>query len=508
MLPVYCSLVEVLILQFRGGEAIRRQTRLLHGVLAIGYVVGGVLVLANFSSLVLDGYEVRDFTLTERVMTQFRVFVTYLTMIVLPVQRRMGFFHDDFAISTGLLNPATTLVSIIAIGALLFAAVRFRAKTPLFAFGILFFFATHLLESTVFPLEIMFEHRNYLGLAGIVIALASLLPTVLKEKRALIAICVVIATGLAGLTWQRALTWSTPFQFYFYVYNAHPTSQRLNLIFSSIHASGGDFERARLALEQVDDGPGTAVHSLFLDCLENGHVDRQAISTATSVNAGIVDAHATSSIDSLTNALLEGRCTAPAEQIVQLFDFLSEFPARSVDDVRSVQLTKARYLESIGEHVAALETLIAAAETIDDDALPIYLAAGVLVRAGELDDARRMLTRAYEMEQTIRIQRKGIAESLYAELATAFLVDGEVDKAIDTYEEAIESMPRYASSYVQLAEIALAAGRPAEAMKVLERIDAESPRDIEAFAHRVARVQSTLNGETTVGQSYPGSGNN
>jgi hypothetical protein len=35
-------------------------------------------------------------------------------------------------------------------------------KYPLISFGILFFLLNHLIESTILPLELFFEHRNYL----------------------------------------------------------------------------------------------------------------------------------------------------------------------------------------------------------------------------------------------------------------------------------------------------------------------------------------------------------
>ena len=41
-------------------------------------------------------------------------------------------------------------------------AIRLIKKQPLFSFALLFFFLNHLVESTIFPLELVFEHRNYI----------------------------------------------------------------------------------------------------------------------------------------------------------------------------------------------------------------------------------------------------------------------------------------------------------------------------------------------------------
>ena len=50
--------------------------------------------------------------------------------------------------------------------ALVTSSFVLRRKLPLFAFGILFFFASHVVESSVLGLELMFEHRNYTGTFG------------------------------------------------------------------------------------------------------------------------------------------------------------------------------------------------------------------------------------------------------------------------------------------------------------------------------------------------------
>ncbi|MCI5118324.1 MAG: tetratricopeptide repeat protein, partial [Candidatus Electrothrix sp. LOE1_4_5] len=45
---------------------------------------------------------------------------------------------------------------------LIILSIRYLKKYPLVAFPVLFFFLNHIIESTVLPLELIFEHRNYL----------------------------------------------------------------------------------------------------------------------------------------------------------------------------------------------------------------------------------------------------------------------------------------------------------------------------------------------------------
>ena len=81
---------------------------------------------------------------------------------MLPNLAEMGLHHDDFVISKTLLSPWTTLPAIAGLLALAVGALVLRKKHPLITFGIVFFFVAHALESTIIPLEIAFEHRNYL----------------------------------------------------------------------------------------------------------------------------------------------------------------------------------------------------------------------------------------------------------------------------------------------------------------------------------------------------------
>ena len=199
LFPVFCLLIESCILRFQGNERLQGQIKIFHGALLAIYAIVAAYVLANFSKLVLIGYVRRDFTLLERVMTQFRVMVSYLDEILLPIQSKMGFFHDDILVSTGLLNPVSTLLSLLLLIAIIASAYWLRKKVPLYAFGILFFFASHLLESTIFPLELMFEHRNYLGSVGIVIAALSLIPLLIGNRNVLIiAVVIGLSVRAAG----------------------------------------------------------------------------------------------------------------------------------------------------------------------------------------------------------------------------------------------------------------------------------------------------------------------
>lgn len=134
--------------------------------LTFGLLIGvaGYLVLSLFHfdiSSLFHGYESRFFSLTERLLTEPRILVFYLSQIFYPVTDRFSIEHD-IVISTSLFQPWTTFGAISLIAALLLFSVFCFKKYPILAFSIIFFFYNHIIESTIFPLELVFEHRNYL----------------------------------------------------------------------------------------------------------------------------------------------------------------------------------------------------------------------------------------------------------------------------------------------------------------------------------------------------------
>lgn len=152
------------------------------------------------------GYELRSFSLLERVLTEGRVLWFYLSLIVAPRLEALGLYHDDIALSTGLLTPWTTLPALMGLAGLLWLAWWLRTRAPLVAFGVAWFLIGHALESTVLPLEIAHEHRNYLPLFGIMLAAASALLQALARKGVHKTIGVTLAlTALAYFPFVTAL---------------------------------------------------------------------------------------------------------------------------------------------------------------------------------------------------------------------------------------------------------------------------------------------------------------
>lgn len=106
-------------------------------------------------------YGNRPFSLYERLLTEPRIIVFYISLLFYPLPTRFSIDHS-FALSTSLLNPWTTFTSLLLIIALIILGLALIKQKPLLSFPILFFLINHIIESSIIPLELIFEHRNYL----------------------------------------------------------------------------------------------------------------------------------------------------------------------------------------------------------------------------------------------------------------------------------------------------------------------------------------------------------
>ena len=148
----------------------------------------------------------RDFSIYERVLTEPRILADYLQHWFIPKLYTSGVFQDHFIKSTGMLAPITTLPSILLHITAISLAIVFRRKWPVFALAALFFYASHLLESTVLNLELYFEHRNYTAAAFLFLPVLVWLQKKMSRQWFVVAALVGMLV-LTGFTRYSATVW-------------------------------------------------------------------------------------------------------------------------------------------------------------------------------------------------------------------------------------------------------------------------------------------------------------
>jgi protein O-mannosyl-transferase len=188
--------------------------------LGLGCLIAGVLIFRLFQHYV-NSYDHRFFTLYERLLTEARVVVWYISLLILPLPSRLSLDHD-IAISTSVIHPISTLYSIVFIGFLFWMIFRYRRRFRLITYGMLWFFMNLAIESTILPLELIFEHRLYLPSVGFTIAIITFLIQipqrlsarfrkhdflVLTECTLAIALSfLTLATFIRNEAWENSLT--------------------------------------------------------------------------------------------------------------------------------------------------------------------------------------------------------------------------------------------------------------------------------------------------------------
>ncbi len=374
LLPLYCLVVEVTL--FRFATATSQSRHLLRvffiATLAVPLVIAGGYLVTH-TEWAAGAYGGRDFGLVERLMTQARVVLWYLYMIVLPQTSQMALLLDDIPVSRSLIDPVSTLPAILAVGAAIGLALALRRRLPVLSLGILWYLSGHALESTVWPLEIAYEHRNYLPSFGVLLAAVYYLVHGARFVRTVPvrrAAAVVLVALLAVSTHARAQQWSTPARLILTDVVNHPASPRNNyfagryLTATARRAGPGERERfikaarshyetasalkprmaaAQIALICLHGEFALAPPPLWFERLQATLHDRRPL--ASSVNA----------IAHLSKCALAYPDALPQESYLQLVDALMSNPALSANNRALVLSFVADYYEKVGNAARAIE---------------------------------------------------------------------------------------------------------------------------------------------------------
>jgi len=155
-------------------------------------------------------------------LTQFRVIVTYLRLLILPVNQNLDY---DYPVYSNFFT-LPVLLSLLLLAALFALAVYFywrtrqscprplAAECRLIGFGIFWFFMTLSVTSSVIPIaDVIYEHRLYLPFFGVAAAVATSFAWIFKHISmkigfgipALLTALVICGFGVA--TYQRNQVW-------------------------------------------------------------------------------------------------------------------------------------------------------------------------------------------------------------------------------------------------------------------------------------------------------------
>lgn len=415
LLPLLMFVLEFTLLNFETKTIYQR--RFLIGFFLLTVALPGLLgliYLVMHPNWILGGYANREFTLPQRLMTEARVMWFYLKSIALPNTAELGMYHDDIPISQSILSPITTILSIAGLALLTIVGFLLRKRHPILSLGIFFFLAGHIIESTVIPLEITFEHRNYLPMYGILLILFFYLIYPLGQISTLKIrqlASVGLITLLAVSTHTRADQWKNAFLFCNIEASHHPLSPRANaevganygdlaaitrdkdLANQFYNASKAYFEKS-VSLQKfgIDGLLGLVYYAALLD----KPID---ISWLTRLSTYLTSAPATGNavvkLHKLVTCYVDGKCRVPKSDVRLLLDASLNNPRLNGLNKAGILEARAYFLANIERDTnGALESTYQAAAAVPN--VPEYRANLVkfLIALGQFDKAKSELETA------------------------------------------------------------------------------------------------------------------
>jgi tetratricopeptide (TPR) repeat protein len=222
-LPIMIFLYEFLF--FRGRGSIKgRVAKLVPFLLTMLIVPATIIGMERPIGEIIGGFVSAnpvydEVTRWNYLFTEFRVIVTYIRLLFLPVNQNIDY---DYPLYDVFFNPAV-LLSFVSLLFLFWAAIyfiyrsRFKARDiNLIAFGILWFFITLSVESSIIPIPMLIdEYRVYLPSVGAVVAVAAgmglLTANIRSRKIATAAVtCFILMTLLiAAAAFTRNSAWDS-----------------------------------------------------------------------------------------------------------------------------------------------------------------------------------------------------------------------------------------------------------------------------------------------------------
>jgi len=173
LLPAYILVLEATLLKSPGAVS-TRQWRLWQAVFLL---LPTLVVVAYLTThIVYPDWVVarRGFGVGDRLLTEAQILWLYLYKALAGFPAQLGIYQTPPSVSRSILEPLAFFATVSWL-ALAIASIAWRRRYPLFALAVLWYLTGHIIESSVVPLELYFEHRNYLPIAGPLYSLCAFL---------------------------------------------------------------------------------------------------------------------------------------------------------------------------------------------------------------------------------------------------------------------------------------------------------------------------------------------
>ena len=326
-------------------------------VACVVFALAGALYLGGDPASTVEAqYLRRDFSLTERLMTELRVVFFYLSLIAYPAPQRLNLLHS-FVVSNGLLEPLSTLFCAMGLlAAIVFAIVGIRRR-PTISLIILWFVLNSLIESSVMGLELVFEHRLYLPMFGVCLGLG-FATLHLSQRTPVVWFAVLgVVLYLSAGTFLRNAYWADATTLWVDVVAKNPLSARANNNLGRALLDDGAADEALVAFNKalfIDPNYAEPYNNLGVMFAEQRHFE---IAMGYLLRARELRPESAQTLHNIGLVLTETGRTADA--IAQFREAIALEPTYAKS-----HLSLASLLVQVGEKALACEHLVAASRFV------------------------------------------------------------------------------------------------------------------------------------------------
>jgi hypothetical protein len=362
----------------------------------------------------------REFTAFQRLFNEARILWEYLFRAFFGWAGQLGPFHESRPVRNLLTDP----LIVVATGAwlvIIAAALSIRRRYGILALAALWYLAGHMIESTTLPLELYFEHRNYLPIIGPVFALCYGILSVggrfNRIARASLGAYVLIN---AGILYGVTSLWGNPILAAAYWHERDPRSVRAATTLATQQLSEMGSEAAVETLREfTSQNPEHAyirIPELNLACSLRPEENHAALldylrSQLPSADFSYITGEM---LDQLLTTAVANDCKSVSPTTVgNLAAAVMENP-RYRADVRYSRLHHvllARIASVSGDNDKTLEHLARASETGTSDRLDM-MTVTTLVAAGRFEEARQFIDMAAENLPRMPLKRYNTKKNL------------------------------------------------------------------------------------------------
>ena len=244
-LPFFIMVTELL---FFGRHSLSVERRKVGFFILLGgvcIIIAGTYLGFDFISRIALQYQERGWTVGERVLTELRVVVMYISLLLYPHPSRLNLDHD-ISVSHSLFSPFSTFGSFLFIAGLLSLAIFLVRRNRFIAYALFWFFGNLVIESSVIPLELVFEHRMYLPSMGILMLVVGVGVGVVSGvwRKRVMGVMMVVIVLCSYWTYERAFVWREPFSLWMDVVQKSPHKARPHNNLGIAYFDKGQLEEA------------------------------------------------------------------------------------------------------------------------------------------------------------------------------------------------------------------------------------------------------------------------